>query len=165
MTIKAGDRIPSIIMKKLTPSGMQDYTTDDVFAGKKVVVFALPGAFTPTCSARHLPSYVNNLPEFKALGVDVACLSVNDPFVMSAWADMHKAQGIEMLADGNCTLTKALGIEMDGTAYALGTRAQRCAMYVENCVVRYVVIEKPGAYEASSAEAMLSQINSLKAAA
>ncbi len=165
MTIKVGDKIPSVILKHLAADGMQDLSTDSVFAGKKVVMFAVPGAFTPTCSAKHLPGYVQNLAAFKAEGVEVACMSVNDPFVMKAWAEGQKADGITMLPDGNATFTKALGLEMDGTGYGLGTRSQRFALYVENGTVKAVAVEKAGAFEVSSAEAMLKTISSAKAAA
>lgn len=165
MTIKIGDKIPSVILKNLTSSGMQDLSTDSVFSGKKVVLFAVPGAFTPTCSAKHLPSYVQNLEAFKQQGIEVACLSVNDPFVMKAWQEAGKASAITMLADGNATFTKALGLEMDGSGYGLGTRAQRFALYAENGIVISLAIEKPGAFEVSSAEAMLKTIGNSKAAA
>jgi peroxiredoxin len=165
MTIKVGDKIPSVTLKNLAADGMQDLSIDSVFGGKKIVLFAVPGAFTPTCSAKHLPGYVQNLAAFKAQGVEVACMSVNDPFVMKAWSEAHKAEGITMLADGNCTFTKALGLEMDGTGYGLGTRCQRFALYVENGVVKAIAIEKPGAFEVSSAEAMLKTIGAAKAAA
>lgn len=165
MTIKAGDKIPSVMLKQLTASGMQDLSTDSVFSGKKVVMFSVPGAFTPTCSAKHLPGFVQHLNDFKAKGVEVACMAVNDPFVMKAWQEAHKAEGIMMLPDGNGSFTKALGLEMDGTAYGLGMRSQRFALYAENGVVKSLAIEKPGAFEVSSAEAMLKAVNGLKAAA
>lgn len=165
MTIKIGDKIPSVTLKNLTAEGMQDLSTDSVFAGKKMVMFAVPGAYTPTCSAKHLPGYVQNLAAFKAQGIEVACMSVNDPFVMRAWAEGQKADGITMLADGNATFTKALGLEMDGTAYGLGTRSQRFAIYAENGVVKAVCVEKPGAFEVSSAESMLKTVGAAKAAA
>lgn len=164
MTIKVSDKIPSVILKHLTAEGMQDLATDSVFADKKVVLFAVPGAFTPTCSAKHLPSYVQSLSQFTAQGIAVACLSVNDPFVMREWAAERKADGIDFLPDGNGTFTKALGLEMDGTAYGLGTRAQRFALYAENGIVRHLAVEKPGAYEVSGAEAVLKAISALKAA-
>src|SRR5882672_7454184 len=119
MTIKVGDKIPSVMLKQLAANGLQDQSTDSVFNGKKVVVFSVPGAFTPTCSAKHLPGFVAHLKDFKAQGIEIACLAVNDPFVMKAWQEAHKADGITMLADGNCTFTKALGLEMDGTGYGL----------------------------------------------
>ena len=165
MAIKAGDKIPSVTLKQLSSNGLQDLATDSVFGGKKVVMFAVPGAFTPTCSAKHLPGFVGNLDMFKALGVEVACLAVNDPFVMKAWQEAHKAEGILMLADGNAAFTKALGLEMDGTGYGLGTRGQRFALYAENGVVKSLAVEKPGAFEVSSAEAMLKAVGGTKAAA
>jgi len=165
MTIKPGDKIPSVTLKQLGASGLSDLSTDSIFGGKKVVMFALPGAFTPTCSAKHLPGFVQSLDKFKAQGVEVACLSVNDPFVMKAWSDAQKADGITMLADGNGTFTKALGLEMDGSGYGLGQRCQRFALYAENGVVKSLAVEKPGAFEVSSAEAMLKAVGEKKAAA
>ncbi len=165
MTIKSGDKIPSITLKQLTANGMQDLSTDSVFGNKKVVMFAVPGAFTPTCSAKHLPGFVQNLDKFKSQGIEVACLAVNDAFVMKAWSDQGKAEGITMLADGNCTFTKALGLEMDGSGYGLGQRCQRFALYAENGIVKYLAVEKPGAFEVSSAEAMLKAVSEQKAAA
>lgn len=165
MTIKIGDKIPSVILKNLTTNGMEDLSTDSVFQNKKVVMFAVPGAFTPTCSAKHLPSYVQHLSDFKAKGIEVVCLSVNDPFVMKAWKEGAKADGITFLADGNASFTKALGLEMDGTGYGLGTRAQRFALFAENGIVKSLAVEKPGAYEVSSAEAMLKAACDTKAAA
>jgi peroxiredoxin len=158
MTIKTGDKIPSVTLKQLTPEGMKDLTTDSVFSGKKVMMFSVPGAFTPTCSAKHLPGFVARLAEFKAKGVDVVCLAVNDAFVMKAWQDQHKAQGITMLPDGNGTFTKALGLEMDGSGYGLGTRGQRFALYAENGVVKSVEIEKAGELDVSSAEACSARL-------
>lgn len=114
MSIQIGDKIPSVILKTLTADGLEDQTTDSVFENKKVVMFAVPGAFTPTCTAKHLPGFVKAMPEFQADGVDVVCLAVNDPFVMNAWAKACNAATVTMLADGNATFTKALGLEMDG---------------------------------------------------
>ncbi len=165
MTIKIGDKIPSITLKHLTAEGMQDLSTSSFFADKNVVLFAVPGAFTPTCSAKHLPGYVQALEQFKALGISIACLSVNDPFVMKAWSEAHKAEGITMLPDGNASLTKALGLDMDSSAYGMGTRSQRFALYAENGIVKSLAVEKPGAFEVSSAEAMLAAISGLKKAA
>ena len=165
MTIKVGDKIPSVTLKHLAADGMQDLSTDSVFSGKKIVLFSVPGAYTPTCSAKHLPGYVQNLAAFKAQGIDVACLAVNDPFVMKAWGEAHNASGITMLPDGNCTFTKALGLDMDGSGYGLGTRGQRFAIYAENGIVKAVAVEKPGAFEVSSAEAMLKTVGAEKAAA
>ena len=165
MTIKIGDKIPSITLKHLTAEGMQDLSTSLFFADKNVVLFAVPGAFTPTCSAKHLPGYVQALAQFKALGISIACLSVNDPFVMKAWSDAHKAEGITFLPDGNASLTKALGLETDSSAYGMATRSQRFALYAENSVVKSLAVEKSGAFEISSAEAMLATISGLKQAA
>jgi peroxiredoxin len=165
MTIKIGDKIPSVTLKQLTANGLQDLSTSSVFEGKKVVMFALPGAYTPTCSAKHMPGFVQSLNEFKSQGIEVVCLSVNDPFVMKAWSDQQNAGGITMLADGNCTFTKALGLEMDGSGYGLGTRCQRFALYAENGVIKSLAVEKPGAFEVSSAEAMLKAVGAKKAAA
>jgi peroxiredoxin len=165
MAIQIGDKIPAVTIKQLTDTGMQDLATDAVFANKKVVMFAVPGAFTPTCSAKHLPGYVNTLSEFTQRDVTVMCLAVNDPFVMKAWATQNNAEGIMMLADGNAAFTKALGLEMDGTGYGLGTRAQRFALYAENGIVKHLAVEKPGSFEVSSAEAMLKTLTEQKLAA
>jgi peroxiredoxin len=166
MAIKAGDKIPSVILKQLTAEGMQDLSIDTVFKGKKVLMFAVPGAFTPTCSSKHLPSYTKMSDALKARDIDIACLAVNDPFVMSAWMRQHGAENaMTTLADGNAAFTKALGMEMDGTAYGLGIRSQRFALYAEDGVVKLVAVEKPGAYEVSGAEAMSASINALKQAA
>lgn len=165
MTIRVGDKIPSIALKQLTDSGLQDQNIEAVFKGKKVVMFAVPGAFTPTCSAKHLPGYVKHLDQFKAQGVDVACMAVNDPFVMKKWAEQGDAGGITMLADGNASFTKALGLDMDGSAYGLGLRSQRFALYAEDGVVKNLSVEAPGQFEVSTAEAMLQVISGKKAAA
>jgi peroxiredoxin len=160
MTIKPGDKFPSIMLKRLGANGMEDVNTDDVMKGRKVVLFAVPGAFTPTCSAKHLPGFVNNAGEFKSKGVaEIVCMAVNDPFVMSAWSKANGAEGkIAMLPDGNGALTRALGLEMDGTGYGLGQRSQRFAMVVDNGVVKAVNVEAPGKFEVSSAEAMLKAV-------
>ncbi|MDD3288262.1 MAG: peroxiredoxin [Alphaproteobacteria bacterium] len=161
MTIKVGDKIPSVLLKQITTSGIQDLDTASVFNGKKVVMFGVPGAFTPTCSARHLPGYVDNVQKFRAIGVDIACLAVNDPFVMDAWFEYANATNIKMLSDGNAAFTKALGLEMDGSFYGLGVRTQRFALYAEDGVVKLIAIEKPDALEVSDAEAMLKSILAL----
>jgi len=160
MTIKVGDKIPSAKLQHKTKDGVQTITTDELFKGKKVVVFALPGAFTPTCSAKHLPGFVNHFNELKGKGVDtVACLSVNDAFVMSAWGkDQNVGDKIMMLADGNGDFTKAVGLTMDGTGYGMGLRSQRYAMVVDNGVVKKLQVEAPGAFEVSSAEAVLKAL-------
>ncbi|MDB2449711.1 peroxiredoxin [Pseudomonadales bacterium] len=157
MTIQVGDKIPQATMKVMGEKGPQDMTTDDLFAGKKVVLFALPGAFTPTCSAAHLPGYVANADKFKAKGVDsVVCLSVNDAFVMSAWGADKNAEELIMLADGNGDFTSAVGLEMDGSAFGLGKRSQRYAMIAEDGVVTALNVEAPGAFEVSAADAILA---------
>jgi peroxiredoxin len=156
MSIQVGDKMPSVTVKHMTASGLAELKTDELFQGKKVVVFAVPGAFTPTCSKTHLPGYVSNADKLKAKGVDeIVCLSVNDPFVMHAWAEQHGAQGkITMLPDGNGELTKALGLEMDGRGAGLGTRSKRFSMVVENGVVKSLdVEEKAGEVSVSGAEA------------
>jgi peroxiredoxin len=154
MTIKAGDKVPAVKLKSMTKDGIKDFTTDDIFKGKKVAIFGLPGAFTPTCSAKHLPGFVNHYDALKAKGVDtVACVSVNDAFVMDAWG---KAQNVGdkvmMLADGNADFAKALGIEMDGTGFGMGPRMKRFSMYVVDGEVKSFNLEKPGAFEVSNVE-------------
>jgi len=155
--ITKGQKIPSVTIKQATPDGVSDVDPAALFAGKKVVMFTLPGAFTPTCSQKHLPGYVAKLPELKAAGVDlVACLSVNDGFVMKAWAEQHDALGkITMLADGTAAFSKALGIDNDFTAYGMGIRAGRGVITIDNGVVTSIDMEAPGKFEVSSAEACL----------
>ena len=160
MTIKVGDRIPSATLMQMKDGGPKPVKTDDLFAGKKVVLFALPGAFTPTCSAKHLPGFVQNADAIKAKGVDaIACVSVNDAFVMGAWGDQQKTgDKIMMLGDGNGDLTRALGLEMDGSRFGMGKRSQRFAMIVDNGVVTTLNVEEPGAFAVSSAEHVLTQL-------
>jgi glutaredoxin/glutathione-dependent peroxiredoxin len=160
MTIQAGEKIPSVKIKQKTSEGVHDVSTDEYFKGKKIVVFGLPGAFTPTCSAKHLPGFIEKHPELKAKGVDrVACLSVNDAFVMEAWGNQQGAEGkVDMLADGNGDLTRALGLEQDSTGYGMGKRSRRYAMVVDDGVVKAISVEQPGAFEVSSAEAVLKSL-------
>ena len=160
MTIKVGDKIPSVKIKHITKDGVKDITTDEIFGGKTVSLFALPGAFTPTCSAKHLPGFVQNAGAIKGKGVStIACLSVNDAFVMDAWGkNQNVGDNVLMLADGNAELTKALGLEMDGSGYGMGTRSRRYSMLVDNGVVAQLNVEKPGAFEVSNAETMLKQL-------
>ena len=155
--INKGDKIPSITIKQATAEGISDVNLAELFAGKKVVMFSLPGAFTPTCSEKHLPGYVQKLPELKAAGVDlVACLAVNDHWVMKSWAEQQDALGkIVMLADGSAAVTKALGIELDLTAHGLGLRCRRGVMAIDNGVVTSIEMEAPGKLEVSTAEACL----------
>ena len=159
MTIKAGDRIPELPLQRIR-DGIETVDTRTLFDGKKVVLFAVPGAFTPTCSEKHLPGFVSAFDKFQEKGVDVACLSVNDPFVMQAWGrSQNVPEGLDMLADGNGDFAKALGLEMDASAYGMGTRAKRFAIYAEDGVVKQVHVEAPGEYRVSSAEHMLSQLD------
>ena len=158
MPIQSGDRLPEIPLQRIR-DGVEPVDTRTLFDDKKVVLFAVPGAFTPTCSEKHLPGFVEHFDEFRAKGVEVACLSVNDPFVMQAWGQSQDVpEGLEMLADGNGEFTRALGLEMDASAYGMGTRARRFALYVEDGVVRQVHVEAPGEYRVSSAEYMLAQL-------
>jgi peroxiredoxin len=158
MTIKVGDRIPNTTLNYLK-DGVQAINTDEIFKGKKVVLFSVPGAFTPTCSAKHLPGYVEKFGDFKKKGVDVACIAVNDAFVMNAWAkDQHVPDGFWMLADGNGAFTKALGLEMDGTAFGLGMRGKRFALYADDGVVKQLHVEAPGEFKVSAADAMLDTL-------
>ncbi len=160
MTISAGEKLPPVTLKHMTADGVQDVTTEELCSGKKVVIFALPGAFTPTCSAKHLPGFVQHAAQLRDKGVDViACLSVNDAFVMDAWGKDQSVGGdVLMLADGNADLTKALGLEMDGTGFGMGIRSQRYAMVIDDGVVTTLNIEEPGAFEVSSAEAILAAL-------
>ena len=160
MTIKVGDKVPSVKLKTMTSEGMSEVTTDELFGGKKVVLFALPGAFTPTCSAQHLPGFVKKADEIKGKGVGtVACLSVNDAFVMDAWGkDQDVDEKVVMLADGNADFTKAVGLEMDGTGFGMGLRSQRYAMVVDDGTVKELYVEQPSAFEVSSAENVLSHL-------
>ena len=157
MSIATGDKIPAVTMKVMGEKGPQDITTDEVFAGKKVVLFAVPGAFTPGCTVTHLPGYVVQADKIKAKGVDtIACLSVNDAFVMDAWGKSQNAEEILRLADGNGTFTKAVDLEMDAAGFGMGTRSKRYAMIVENGVVTHLAVEPAGGIEVSAADAILA---------
>jgi peroxiredoxin len=160
MTIAVGDKIPSAKLKTMTAEGPKDISTDDIFAGKKVVLFALPGAFTPTCSAKHLPGFVEKAAQIRDKGVaTIACLAVNDAFVMGAWGKQQNTDGkILMLADGSATFTKQLGLELDLTGPGMGIRSKRYAMVVDNGVVKALNVEAPGAFEVSSADAILKAL-------
>ena len=159
MTIQVGDRLPDVPITIATSDGPKPTTTGEYFNGKRVALFAVPGAFTPTCSARHLPSYVDKAQELKGKGIDeIACVSVNDPFVMSAWGQRDGSDDITMLADGNGQFAEAIGLTMDGSKFGLGTRSQRYSMIVDNGVVEQLNVEAPGDYRTSSAEHMLDQI-------
>ena len=155
-----GDSVPAINREHLTGGGMDDIATGARCAGKAVVLFALPGAFTPTCSAKHLPGFVQNAAAIGAKGVDtIACLSVNDAFVMNEWGRAQNVgDTVMMLADGNADFTRAVGLEMDGSGFGMGTRSQRYAMVVEDGVVKALWVEDPGAFEVSSAENVLGAL-------
>ena len=158
MTIQAGDRLPEVQLQRIR-EGVENVDSRDLFDGRKVVIFAVPGAFTPTCSERHLPGFIEHFDEFRKRGVDVACVAVNDPFVMKAWGDsQHVPDGLMMLADGNGDFTRALGLEMDASAYGMGTRSKRYAIYAEDGVAKQVLVEAPGEFRVSSAEHVLSQL-------
>ena len=160
MGIKVGDKVPAAPLKHKTADGIDDLGTSELFSGKKVVLFAVPGAFTPTCSAKHLPGFVAKHGDLAAKGVDtVACLSVNDAFVMDAWGkDQNAGDKVMMLADGNATFTKEMGLEMDGSGFGMGTRSQRYAMIVDDGVVTELMVEQPGQFDVSSAESVLSKL-------
>jgi peroxiredoxin len=157
--IKVGDKLPSVKLKSRIQGDTKDLTTEDIFAGKKVALFGLPGAFTPTCSAKHLPGYVEHADAIRAKGVDtIACLSVNDAFVMDAWGkDQKVGDKVMMLADGSADFARAVGLELDLTANGMGVRIKRFSMLVENGVVKTLNVEKPGAFEVSDAATILGQ--------
>ena len=157
MTIRIGDRLPSATLSYMTQEGPQTLKTDDYFADRKVVLFSVPGAFTPTCSAYHLPGFVENQAAIRNKGVDaIACMAVNDVWVMHAWGKSANARGIDMLADGNAEFTRALGLERDSSAFGMGLRSQRFAMVAENGVVTQLMVEAPGEFRVSSAESVLA---------
>jgi glutaredoxin/glutathione-dependent peroxiredoxin len=159
MTIQVGDRLPEVPITIATADGPKPTTTTDFFKGKRVALFAVPGAFTPTCSARHLPSYVDKAGELRGKGIDeIACVSVNDPFVMAAWGQRDANDDITMLADGNGEFAEAIGLTMDGSKFGLGKRSQRYSMIVDDGIVEQLNVEAPGEYRASSAEFMLDQL-------
>jgi peroxiredoxin len=161
MTVQIGDRIPSANLTLATDDGPRPITTDEVFSGKTVALFAVPGAFTPTCSVRHLPGYKDLRGDLSARGVDtVACVSVNDAFVMGAWADSQGIgkQDILMLGDGNGDFTRQLGLSMDAKGFGMGERSQRYSMLVKDGVVEQLNVEQPGEFKVSSAEHLLTQL-------
>jgi peroxiredoxin len=159
MTIQVGDRLPDVPLAVATAEGPQPTTSGEYFKGKKVALFAVPGAFTPTCSARHLPSYVEKAADLKARGIDeIACISVNDPFVMGAWNDRDGSNDITMLADGNGAFADAVGLVMDGSKFGMGKRSQRYSMIVNDGVVEELNVEAPGEFKVSSAEHLLEQL-------
>ncbi|AZU03538.1 redoxin domain-containing protein [Glycocaulis alkaliphilus] len=160
MTIKPGDRLPDAIFMTMGADGPMPVTTQDLCQGKTVALFAVPGAYTPTCSAKHLPGFVEKASELKAKGVDtIACTSVNDVFVMNAWGqDQNAGEGVLMLADGNGDFAKAVGLTMDGSKFGMGTRSQRYAMIIKDGVVSGLFVEEPGDFKVSSADYVLEQL-------
>lgn len=159
MAIQEGDRLPEATLHVMQDGRPTAVTTGDLFGGKKVVLFAVPGAFTPTCSQAHLPGYVANADEIKAKGVDsIVCVAVNDAFVMDAWGADRNAEELVMAGDGNGEFTAAIGLEMDGRGFGLGTRSERYAMVVDDGVVTKLAVEAPGAFEVSKAEAILKAL-------
>ncbi|MGD9599852.1 MAG: peroxiredoxin [Steroidobacteraceae bacterium] len=160
MTIKAGDKMPSGTFKTMTRDGARDLTTEELFRGKTVVLFSVPGAFTPTCDAKHLPGYVQHAAEIRAKGVDtIACMAVNDVFVMNAWGKAsNTGDNVLMLADGNGDYSKALGLEMDGRGFGMGMRGQRFALIVKDGIATHVYVEAPKEFRVSAAEYVLGQL-------
>jgi glutaredoxin/glutathione-dependent peroxiredoxin len=161
MTINVGDRIPSVTLKQLTSEGVKEFTTDEIFRGKRIVLIAVPGAFTPACSQRHLPGYVDRAADIKAKGVDeIACVAVNDAFVMGAWGREQRAEGkVRMLADGSGEFARTLGLELDLSKGGLGVRSKRYSMLVQDGVVKSLNVEQqPGQVDVSGAEAMLKSL-------
>jgi peroxiredoxin len=160
MTIKAGDRLPSVTFTKMTENGPEAVESDSYFKGRRVALFSVPGAFTPTCSAKHLPGFIDKAAELKAKGIDeIACTAVNDAFVMGAWSKSAAADGkVTLLADGNGDFAKAVGLTMDGSKFGLGQRGQRFSMVVNDGVVEQLNVEAPGEFKVSSAEHMLEQL-------
>ncbi|MGB1906576.1 MAG: peroxiredoxin [Spongiibacter sp.] len=159
MSIQTGDKIPDVTLKVMGEKGPVDITTGDIFNGKKVVMFAVPGAFTPGCSMAHLPGYVVNADKIKEKGVDtIVCMAVNDAFVMDAWGKAQNAEELLMLADGNGELTAAMGLEMDGSGFGLGQRSKRFALIAEDGVVSFLAVEPAGGVDVSAAEKILEQL-------
>jgi len=159
MSLSQGDRLPEGTFKTMGDDGPENITTDELFKGRKVVMFAVPGAFTPGCTVTHLPGYVVNADRMKAKGVDtIACLAVNDAFVMDAWAKGQNAEEIVMLADGNADFVRAIGMELDASGFGMGTRCRRLAMIVEDGKVTHLAVEPAGGVDVSSAEKILEQL-------
>ena len=160
MAVQAGDRVPSSVLRELSSDGIKEHKTDELFAGRKVVLFAVPGAFTPLCSAQHLPGFIDQSDAIKAKGVDeIICISVNDPFVMDSWAkDRNAGDRVRLLSDGNGEFAQALGLEMDGSGAGLGTRCQRFAAVVDDGVFKLLNVEAGGKFEVSKAETILDAL-------
>jgi peroxiredoxin len=159
MTIETGQNLPDATFMTMGPDGPMPMNTKDVFAGKRVALFAVPGAFTPACSAKHLPGFVEQADALKAKGIDeIVCTSVNDVFVMGAWGEQAGSANVTMLADGNGEFAKAVGLEMDGSGFGMGQRSQRYAMVVDDGTVQHLFVEGPGEFKLSSADHMLEQL-------
>ncbi len=164
MTIKIGDRLPSTALFEMTADGPQTRSMDELTRGRRIVLFAVPGAFTPTCSARHVPGFLEQYAQFKAKGIDeILCVSVNDPHVMGAWGKSQEIDGkIRMLGDGNAEFTRAVGLDVDQSAQGRGTRSQRYSLYAEDGVIRLLNVEQPGKFEVSDAGTLLIQLDRLE---
>ena len=162
MSIQPGDAIPDAMLQRLAGDQVEQVSTSELFQGRKVLLFAVPGAFTPTCSEQHLPSFINRINDFRELGVHVIGMSVNDAFVMDAWGNAQGApDDLELYADGNAQFATALGLERDSSAYGMGLRSKRFALYTEDGIVQFVNVEAPGEYRVSSAEYVLEQLRQL----
>ncbi|CAD1788987.1 peroxiredoxin [Xanthomonas arboricola pv. juglandis] len=158
MTIHVGDRIPEVVLKRLR-EGIEAVDTHSLFAGRKVLLFAVPGAFTPTCSAKHLPGYVEHFDEFRKRGIEVLCTAVNDPFVMQAWGRSQLIpDGLHLLPDGNAELARALGLEIDASGSGMGLRSRRYALYADDAVVKALFVEEPGEFKVSAADYVLQHL-------
>ena len=160
MSLQTGDKIHEVTLKEMTSDGIEDVSTGELLRGRKVVLFALPGAFTPTCSAKHLPGFIEKADEIKSKGVDeIVCLAVNDAFVMGAWAKAHGAgDAVKLVADGNAEFSRAVGLDFDGSNFGMGVRSQRYAAIVDDGVVTHLAVEEPMKFEVSSAEAILAAL-------
>ena len=158
MTIQTGDRIPEVVLKRIR-GGVENVDTPTLFEARKVVLFAVPGAFTPTCSEKHLPGFIERFADFRDRGIDVICMAVNDPFVMQAWGQsLHAPDGLQLVSDGNADLTRALGLEMDASGYGMGLRAKRFALYADDGVVKQLFVEAPGEFRVSAADYVLEHL-------
>ena len=158
MSIQVGERIPEVTLKRIR-EGVETVDTTTLFDGRKAVLFAVPGAFTPTCSEKHLPGYITCFDQFRGRGIEVVCMAVNDPFVMQAWGKASGVpDGLQMVSDGNAELTRALGLEMDASGYGMGVRAKRFALYAEDGVVRQLFVEAPGEFRVSAADHVLEHL-------
>ncbi|MBB4130404.1 peroxiredoxin [Xanthomonas sp. 3075] len=158
MTIHVGDRIPEVVLKRLR-EGIEAVDTHSLFAGRKVLLFAVPGAFTPTCSAKHLPGYVEHFDQFRKRGIEVLCTAVNDPFVMQAWGRSQLVpDGLHLLPDGNAELARALGLQIDASGSGMGLRSRRYALYADDAVVKALFVEEPGEFKVSAADYVLQHL-------